>query len=231
MNRSKKALSSNFEGFVTAGSLVRILLPCCPEMMISPKQLDDSVASDQSLADRARRGSGAAFAALVTRHREAVYAITRNMCATSGDAEEALKQAFLSTWRELASFPAGAKFTTWLYRIAMKTALAERQRDPRRASGSLEPFLPGFDRAGRLVSSNGRRPELDGSSSERIQITGLLREALECIDDQTRGAFVLRDLLLLPVDEVAAILQTSPQAVRRDAHRARLMLCGFLNQL
>ena len=113
----------------------------------------------------------------------------------------------------------------------MKTALAERQRDPRRASGSLEPFLPGFDRASRLVPSNGRRPELDGSSSEPIQITGLLREALECIDDQTRGAFVLRDLLLLPVDEVAAILQTSPQAVRRDEHRARLMLCGFLNQL
>jgi len=67
-------------------------------MMISPKQLDDSIASDQLLADRARRGSGAALAALVTRHRQAVYAITRNMFATSGDAEEALKQAFLSAW-------------------------------------------------------------------------------------------------------------------------------------
>jgi len=216
---------------VTAGSLVRILLPSCPEMMISPKQLDDSIASDQLLADRARRGSGAAFAALVTRHRQAVYAITRNMCATSGDAEEALKQAFLSAWRELASFPAGAKFTTWLYRIAMNTALAQRQRDSRRPSGSLEPFLPGFDRAGRLEPSKGRRPELDGSSARPIQVTGLLREALEYVDDQTRGAFVLRDLLLLPVDEVAAILQTSPQAVRRDGHRARLMLCGFVNQL
>jgi len=47
-------------------------------------------------------------------------------------------------------------------------------------------------------------------------MTGLLREALECIDDRSRGAFVLRDLLLLPIEEVADILQTSPQAVRRD---------------
>jgi hypothetical protein len=30
---------------------------------------------------------------------------------------------------------------------------------------------------------------------------------------------------------VAAILKTSPQAVRRDGHRARLMLAGFVNQL
>ncbi len=216
---------------MSAASLVRILLGCCPEMMISSKYLDDSLASDQMLADRARRGSGAAFAALVARHREAVYAIARNMCATSGEAEEALQQAFLSAWRELGSFPAGAKFTTWLYGIAMKTALEHRQRDGRRSSGSLEPFLPGFDRAGLLVASKGRRPELDGSSSGPMEITGLLREALECIDDRTRGAFVLRDLLLLPVDEVAAILQTSPQAVRRDGHRARLMLSGFVNQL
>ena len=70
-------------------------------MMISSKYFDDSVASDQILADRARKGSGAAFAALVTRHREAVYAITRNMCATSGEAEQVLQQAFLSAWREL----------------------------------------------------------------------------------------------------------------------------------
>ena len=62
-------------------------------------------------------------------------------------------------------------------------------------------------------------------------MTGLLREALECIVDRSRGAFVLRDLLLLPVEEVAAILQTSPQAVRRDGHRARLMLSGFVSQL
>ena len=200
-------------------------------MMTSTKLLDDSLASDQTLADRARRGNGAAFAALAMRHRGAVYAITRNMCATSGEAEDALQQACLAAWRELGSFPAGAKFTTWLYGIAMETALARRQRQGHRASGSLEPFLPGFDRAGRLVASKGRRLALDGNSSGGVEITGLLREALECIDDQARGAFVLRDLLLLPVDEVAAILHTSPQEVSRDGHRARLMLAGFIDQL
>ncbi len=199
--------------------------------MTTDKQLDDSLERDEALAERARRGSGAAFAALVTRHEDAVYAIARNMCASIRDAEEVLQQAFLSAWHDLRSFPAGARFTTWLYGIAMKTALAHRQHDGRSPSCSLEALLPAFDRAGRLVATKGRWPELDGSSSEPIEVTGLLREALECIGDQTRAAFVLRDLVRLPVEEAAVILQTSPRAVRRDAHRVRLMLRGFIDRL
>jgi len=197
-------------------------------LMTTNMQLDDSLGRDEALAERARTGSGAAFAALVTLHGDVVYVIARNMCATIHDAEEVLQQAFLAAWHDLESFPAGARFTTWLYDIAMKTALAHRQRDRRSPSRSLEAFLPAFDGAGRLASSKG---ELEGSSSERTEITGLVREALECIDDRIRAAFVLRDLVQLQVEEAALILQTSPPAVRRDAHRARLMLRGFVDQL
>src|SRR5258708_17399639 len=134
-------------------------------------QLDDSSAPDDAQVERAGRGSGGAFAVLVARHGDAVYAIARNMCATSREAEEVLQQAFLAAWRELRFFPAGARFTTWLYGIAMKTALAHRQRNRRRPPCSLEPFLPAFDRAGRLVESKGRWPELDGRSSRRVEVT------------------------------------------------------------
>jgi RNA polymerase sigma-70 factor, ECF subfamily len=200
-------------------------------MTTTGEQLGDSLPPDDALAELAREGSGAAFAALVTRHGEGVYSIARHMCATSRDAEEVLQQAFLAAWRDLVFFPAGASFKTWLYGVAMETALAHRQRDRRSPSCSLEPFLPAFDGAGRLVESKGRWPELDGGSPGRIQITGVLREALECADDQTRAAFVVCDLLQLPADEAAAVLQTSPPAVRRDAHRLRLMLRGFIDQL
>jgi RNA polymerase sigma-70 factor (ECF subfamily) len=200
-------------------------------MVTSCKQVDDSLASDEALAERARRGSGAAFAAVAMRHRDAVYAIARNMCSTLRDAESVLQDAFLSAWRDFRSSPTGAKLKIWLYGIAMKTALEHRQRDHRSPPCGMDGFLPAFDGAGRLLPNKGRWPELDGSSPERIEVTGLLREALECIDDQTRAAFVLRDLLELPVDEAAAVLETSPQAVRRDGHRARLMLRGFVDRL
>ncbi len=195
------------------------------------RQLHDPRTSDETLAERARRGSGEAFGALVRLHGEAVYAIARNMAATARDAEEVVQEAFLSAWRELSSFPPGDSFKTWLYGIAMKTALAHREAHRRSPWGSLEELLPAFDGAGRLIETKGRWPELDGSPSEQIRVTGLLREALECIDDGTRAAFVLRDLVQLPVEEVAVILQKSPQGVRQDAHRACLMLRGFVDGL
>ena len=200
-------------------------------MAKTDEQLDDLFVRDEALVERARKGSGAAFATLVTRHGDAAYAIARNMCATARDAEEVLQQTFLSAWRDLGSLPAGARFTTWLYGIAMKTALAQRRRDRRDPSVSLEECLPAFGRAGRPVQGNGRWSQLDARSPEPFEVTGLLREALECVEDPIRAAFVLRDLVQLPVEEAAVILQTSPQAVRRSAHRARLMLRGFIDRL
>jgi RNA polymerase sigma-70 factor (ECF subfamily) len=195
------------------------------------KELNDSLACDEALAESARGGSGAAFAALVERHSDAVYSIARNLCATARDAEEVLQQTFLASWREVHGLPDGARITTWLYGLAVKTALAHRQRNRRKRSCSLESFLPAFDTAGHLLPGKGTGHQPDGSSLGRIEITGLLREALECVDDHSRAVFVLRDLLDVPVDETAAIMEVSPREVQRDAHRLRLMLRGFIEQL
>jgi DNA-directed RNA polymerase specialized sigma24 family protein len=64
-----------------------------------------------------------------------------------------------------------------------------------------------------------------------MELTGLLREALDFLDDDVRAAFVLCDLVDLPAEEAAAILKTSPERVRQNAHRARLLLQGFLLNL
>jgi len=192
--------------------------------MIHVRQLEDE--RDEVLAELVRTGSAAAFALLVARHRNAVWVIARNMCATLRDAELVLQQTFLSAWRDGGALAPGARFATWLYRMALRNALAQRERGCPKPSCSLESLLPAFDAAGRLPASEGRWSEV-----EARKIGGLLREALECMDDQTRAAFVLRDLLDLPLEEAAAVLETSPAAAGRDAHRARLMLRGFIERV
>lgn len=54
-----------------------------------------------------------------------------------------------------------------------------------------------------------------------------IREALQRLDDLDRAALLLRDVEMLPVEEVASILQISPKDVRTRAHRARLLLMGL----
>jgi len=173
-----------------------------------------------------RTGSAAALALLVSRHRSAVWVIARNMCATVRDAEEVVRQTFLSVWHDAGALPADAGFAIWLYRTAMRNALALSEQDVRRPSCSLEPLLPVFDSAGCLVPDKGRWSEV-----EERKIGPLLHEAMECLDDQTRAAFVLRDLLDLPLEQVAMVLETAPAAVNQQAHRARLMLRGFIEWL
>jgi RNA polymerase sigma-70 factor (ECF subfamily) len=192
-------------------------------MTMARDQQDGLLELDERLVERVRQGSGASFAALVARHRDAVYRIVRNMCATSSDAEEAIRQTFLSAYRDLGSLQTNGRFRTWLYGIAMRSAQAGGKRAP---ASQLEPLLPHFDQAGHLGASTGEWPDL-----ERVKLAGVLHEALECMDDGVRAAFVLCDLAELPVDEAAAILETSPSAVRQRVHRARLLLRGFLERL
>jgi RNA polymerase sigma-70 factor (ECF subfamily) len=190
--------------------------------MEAQKQQDEVFALDERLVARVRQGSGAAFAALVARHRDAVYRIVRNLCATSRETEQALQQTFLSAYRDLASLQTDVRFRTWLYGIAVKTALAGRKR--------ARPIPTDFVEPGR-ASARGEWPELAGAALARLKVTGVLREALESIDDDVRAAFVLCDLAGLPADEAAAILKTSIPTIRQRAHRARLVLRGFLDRL
>jgi RNA polymerase sigma-70 factor (ECF subfamily) len=200
-------------------------------MMNTAAKSKEPIVADDVLAEGATLGSTTAFAELVARHGDAVYTIARNMCMTPDDAERAVQEAFLTAWRELRSRPPNASFTTWLYRIATRTALAHGASGRRRSTSSLETFLPAFDRAGALIASNGRWPELEGRSTERVEIAAPLREVLERMDHRARAAFVLCDLLGLSADEAAVILDLPPRAVRRDAHRARLLLRGVIDRL
>src|SRR3989442_15997094 len=105
------------------------------------RQLDDSPVSDDTLAERARSGSGAAFAALVRLHGEAVYAIARKISVTARDAKEVIEQTFLSASRDLGFIPTRPTFTIGLCGIELKTPMSNKHaipHDPWRALRGVE---------------------------------------------------------------------------------------------
>jgi RNA polymerase sigma-70 factor, ECF subfamily len=185
--------------------------------------------ADEMLAERPRQDGGTAFARLVADHCDAVYRIAENICAAAGEAEEATRETFLAAWREAGSRPCDRSFRTWLYGIAVTKALEQRQDTFRGPSVSPDVFLPHFDADGGLEPPGGEWPEI--ARLELMNVAGFLREALQSMDEEVRAAFVLCDLVDLPAEDAAAIMQTSPQVIRRRAHRARLMLRGFLDRL
>jgi RNA polymerase sigma-70 factor (ECF subfamily) len=190
-------------------------------------------ASDEELARRAVRDADAgAFEVLVARYEGRVYSLARRLTGSDADAEDALQDTFLRVHRRLATFRGGARFSTWLYRVATNSALMVRRRERRRRTEPLDAYLPAFDAGGRHAreaghARAGRAEEiLDGR-----RLRAALEDALRRLPDANRTAFVLRDLQELPTSEVAAVLRISEAAVRQRVHRARLVLRGYLSHL
>ena len=185
--------------------------------------------SDEMLAECTRQDGDAAFSALLARHCDGVYRIASNLCPSPRDAEEATRQTILSASREAGSRPRDKSFRVWLYGIALKQTLWRRKETPGPRPVSPEIFLPRFDARGSHEPPCREWPAL--AHLEPRSVSGLLRLMLSSMDDDLGAAFVLCDLVDLPAEDAAAILQTSPEVVRRRTHRVRLMVRGFLEQL
>ena len=92
--------------------------------------------TDARLVKRAARGDRDAFAELVARHRDRVWAIALRLCRDRDDAEDVLQETFLAAWRSLDRFGGRSEVTTWLYRIAVNKSYDLIGR--RRATATLD---------------------------------------------------------------------------------------------
>lgn len=68
-----------------------------------------------------------AFAALVRRHQSSVRSLLRRLtCGDLARADDLAQECFLRAYRGLAGFRGGARFSSWLYRIAYNVFLSDR---------------------------------------------------------------------------------------------------------
>jgi RNA polymerase sigma-70 factor, ECF subfamily len=81
---------------------------------------------------RSRNGDQQAFEALVLRYQKMIFALAYRMTGSSAEAEDIVQETFIAAFREMNSFRAEAKFSSWLYRIATNRCLNWRDRDVRR---------------------------------------------------------------------------------------------------
>lgn len=159
-----------------------------------------------------------AFERLVEEYADRVYNVALRITGSPADAEDAMQDAFLNAYRAWATFRGEANPTTWLYRIAINTALTRvRARHP-------------IDYLDELSFEDEPRDWSD-SLAELAQRSDLQRQVqagLEQLHPDQRAAIVLRDVDGLSTAEAAATLEISEQALKSRLHRARLLLRGYL---
>ena len=105
---------------------------------ISPSRWSDRLKAsrmgdpDETLVRESQNGDPAAFEALVRQHQRMVHSLTYRMTGSLADAEDLAQETFVRAYEQIAQYQGGAKFSTWLYRIAINACLNWRQREHRR---------------------------------------------------------------------------------------------------
>ncbi len=80
------------------------------------------MSSESQLIEAAQRGSVDAFTELVHAHRERLLRFLVTRCSSFADAEDALQDTLINAYRYLHSYDPRWRFSTWLYRIALRNA-------------------------------------------------------------------------------------------------------------
>jgi RNA polymerase sigma-70 factor (ECF subfamily) len=80
---------------------------------------------------RALARDASAFRAITQKHNRRLYRIARTILRNDADAEDALQDAYVSAFANLASYRGESTLATWLSRIVMNEALGRlRQKRP-----------------------------------------------------------------------------------------------------
>lgn len=88
---------------------------------------------DETLAEAAAGGDRAAFAVLLGRHYDRIFALAFRLTGSRADAEDLVQEICAALPVKLARWRAEARFTTWLYRVVVNATHDLRRRQAVRA--------------------------------------------------------------------------------------------------
>jgi RNA polymerase sigma-70 factor (ECF subfamily) len=188
-----------------------------------PRVLDDDPAQrrDLRLIERALVGDLDAFNDLVAHHQDHLWGLVVRLVPDRDQAADAVQEAFLSAWRNLARFRGGS-VRAWLGRIAVNAAMdAQRARKRRPAN----PYPELEDDTWQPPAGPEADPERTAVTTERSRA---LAAALARITPDQRTAIVLFDVEGYDYHEIADLTGVSLGTVKSRIHRGRLALRALL---
>jgi len=182
-------------------------------------------ADDHRLIDACRDGDTAAFGVLVRRYQDRLFHTVYRLVENAEDAQDVVQEAFLNAYQSLDGFKGDSLFFTWLYRIAVNSAISLKRKRrvvlsidaARNGEGGVEPADP----------SEQTRP---GHHLEQQEQERRVQRALARLSPEHRAVLVMKDMEGQKYETMAEILQVPIGTIRSRLHRARLELRELLEQ-
>ncbi|GAA2708703.1 MULTISPECIES: RNA polymerase sigma factor SigM [Streptomyces] len=180
-------------------------------------------ASDAELLALHVGGDPDAFAEIVRRHRDRLWAIALRTLGDREEAADAVQDALVSAYRAAHTFRGQSAVTTWLHRITVNACLDRARKAASRRTAPLAET----ERLEQLLEPH----ESAAAPAERGDLHRELIRALAKLPPDQRAALVLVDMQGYPVAEAAAVLGVPPGTVKSRCARGRARLLPMLTHL
>jgi RNA polymerase sigma factor (sigma-70 family) len=158
------------------------------------------------------------LAAQFEEHRSQLRTIAYRMLGSISDSDDAVQEA----WLRLSRTGGGAvdNLGAWLTTVVGRVSLDMLRARTARREDYVGSWLP----EPIVTTDDSASPEDEALIADSVGLALLV--VLETLTPSERLAFVLHDMFAVPFDEIAAILDRSPAAVRQLASRARRRVRG-----
>ena len=176
--------------------------------------------NEQIFIKKVVAGDAQAFAVLVNTYKDMAVLLAYNIVLNQEDAEEVAQDSFIKAYTSIHSFKADARFSTWLYRIVVNTALNKKKlkkHTPVEITESLSDELPSG-------LNNIFASQITSEHRKHIQ------NALQSINANERLCLTLYYLNELSVDEIHELTRITASNIKVLLYRGRKNLYTALHR-
>jgi len=185
----------------------------------------DMNATDEDLVARSRGGDLDSFNELILRWERPIYALAYRVIGREEEARDVCQDTFLRAFRALPGFKGEAKFSSWIYRIALNLC-RDWMRRQRRAPTMQIP--EGVDPS-ELASDQGPVESIEDLVARR-ELSAVVEEAMTLLPEEQRTAIVLKEYHGMTFKEIADLQGVPLSTVKTRVYQGLSVLRRYLEK-
>lgn len=181
--------------------------------------------TDEELVARSAAGDVDSFNQLVVRWERPIYSLAYRVLGREEDARDVSQETFLRAFRAVKGFKGQAKFSSWLYRIALNLCRDWLRRERRAAA-----FHPVDERAGFDFDAFDTGEESVEDFVVRRDLSRVIARAMAALPPEQRTAIVLKEYHGLTFQEIADLQECPLSTVKTRLYQGLTVLRRHLNR-
>jgi len=181
--------------------------------------------TDEELVARAQGGDIESFNQLIVRWERPIYALAYRVIGKEEDARDVCQDAFLRAYRALPGFKGQAKFSSWLYRIALNLCRDWIRRQRRAPVSQLPEDMDAIEQA----SEAGPVESIEDLVARR-ELSAIVEEAMSELSEEQRTAIILKEYHGMTFQEIADMQGCPLSTVKTRLYQGLSLLRRRLEQ-